>query len=74
MLGRGEREKLNLTEWDPGHENPSCHAEGERFHPKANGKPTGKPLGKGMTWSYLNFRKITLKTDLGDLENQIMGR
>ena len=35
--------------------------------------PMGKSLGKGMTWSRLHFRKITLKTELGDLENQIMG-
>lgn len=74
LLGGGERKELNLTERDSGHESPSCHTEGERFHPKANGRPTGKPLGKGMIWSYLHFRKITLKTDLGDLENQIMSR
>lgn len=74
MLGGGEREELNLTERDPGHESLSCHTEGERFHLKANGKPTGKPLGKGVIWSYLYFRKITLKTDLGNLENQITGR
>lgn len=51
-----------------------CHAKGERFHPTANGKPIGKILGIKVTWSDLHFRKIILITDLGDLENEIMGR
>lgn len=40
----------------------------------ANGKPIGKILGLKVTWSDFHFSKIILITDLGDLENEIIGR